>query len=224
MSAFDQQSLSPPGEEPSASNRDAYHTRTMSPLVYELFVLGELMDQPLYGSLLHEIAQRILGPWRPLSWGILSPLIRRLEQEGLITSVVEQRQEGVPRSGRGQPPRIYAITPTGRERFLTLMLTPSTYSRETREVFVIKLSKSPFLTPAQQLSVLAWYRGYLTELRSSHQGEQSELLHAAYIDEKERPGILQAIDFQLHTVDAELSWLDGLMATLQEAKEQQTQG
>ncbi len=194
MPDFDQQRPSSSGEKLLASDQSTYHTRTMSPQVYELFVLGELMVQPVYGSILHVIAQRILGPWRPLSWGMLSPLIRRLEQEELIASVVEQRREGVPRSGRGQPPRIYSITPAGRERFLALMLTPSTYSRETREVFVIKLSKSQFLTLAQQMNVLAWYRGYLTDLHSYHQSEQSELLHAAYI-----------------------------LPTLQEAKEQHTQ-
>jgi DNA-binding PadR family transcriptional regulator len=220
----DQPHASSPGEKTLTAKQEPYQARPMSPLIYELFVLGELMVQPLYGSLLHEIAQRILGPWRPLSWGILSPLMRRLEQEGLITSVVEQRQESVARSGRGQPPRIYSITPMGQERFLTLMLIPSPYSRETREVFVIKLSKSPFLTPAQQLSVLAWYRGYLTDICSHHQSERSELLHAAYIGEKERPGILQAIDYQLHTVNADLSWLDSLMARLQETEREQTQG
>jgi DNA-binding PadR family transcriptional regulator len=223
MPDFDQPRLSSPGEKPFASDQSTYHTRTISAQVYELFALGELMVQPVYGSILHVIAQRILGPWRPLSWGMLSPLLRRLEQEGLITSAIEQRQEGVPRSGRGQPPHIYSITPAGRERFLALMLTPSTYSRETREVFVIKLSKSQFLTPAQQMGVLAWYRGYLTDLSASHQSEQQELLHAAYILEEERPGILRAIDFQFHTLDAELSWLNSLRTTLQEAKEQPTQ-
>ena len=218
MPDVDQQHTSSPREKPLTAKHEAHQMRTMSPLVYELFVLGELMDQPLYGSLLHEIAQRILGPWRPLSWGILSPLLRRLEQEGLITSVIEQRQEGVLRETRGQPPRTYAITPTGQARFLALMLTPSPYSRETREVFVIKLSKSSFLTLAQQVSILAWYRGYLTELRSCHGSEQLELLHAGYIGEKERPGILQAVDFQLHAVDAELSWIESLMTRLQETE------
>lgn len=43
--------------------------------VYELFVLGELMTGPHYGYKLHEIIQRILGPFQRLSWGTLYPLI-----------------------------------------------------------------------------------------------------------------------------------------------------
>ena len=64
-------------------------------------------------------------------------------------SVIEQRRPGLPPAGRGQPPRSYAITPAGRERFLSLLLTPGAYSRDTPEEFVIKLTKFQFLTPAQ---------------------------------------------------------------------------
>src|SRR5437667_6513102 len=104
--------------DPSSNERRPL-TRGMRPLLYELFVLGELMVQPMSGSFLHETARRILGPFRPLSWGIISPLLRRLEQQGLVTSVIEQRRPGLPPAGRGQPPRSYAITPAGRERFLS---------------------------------------------------------------------------------------------------------
>ncbi len=102
----------------------------MRPLISELFVLGELMVQPRYASFLHETARRILGPFRPLSWGTISPLIRRLQQQGLAACVIQQPQAGETVRGRGQPPRNYAITPAGRERFLSLLLTPSAYSRD----------------------------------------------------------------------------------------------
>jgi hypothetical protein len=47
------------------------YARGVNPLVYELFVLGELAVQTLHGYLLREIASHILGPLSPLSWGIL---------------------------------------------------------------------------------------------------------------------------------------------------------
>ncbi len=106
----------------SSSKQGRPLTRGLRPLIYELFVLGELMVQPMYDSFLHETARRILGPFHPLSWGIISPLIRRLEQQGLVTSVAEKRRGGWSPLGRGQPPRIYAITPAGHhiERPLNL--------------------------------------------------------------------------------------------------------
>jgi DNA-binding PadR family transcriptional regulator len=187
-------------------------TRGLRPLIYELFVLGELMVQPMYGSFLHETARRILGPFRPLSWGIISPLIRRLEQQGLVTSVIKQQRIGLPPQGRGQPPRIYEITPAGRERFLSLLLTPSAYSRDTPEEFVIKLTKFQFLTPSQRRAVLIWYRGYQDTLRTSYQAARDYVLHNPEITDGERAWIMHSIDYRLHRAQAELSWLDQRIA------------
>jgi hypothetical protein len=47
-------------EQTPAPIERSHQTRAMSPLVYELFRLGELMVEPMYSALLHEIAQRIL--------------------------------------------------------------------------------------------------------------------------------------------------------------------
>ena len=199
-------------ETGTSSNQGRPLTRGMRPLLYELFVLGELMVQPMYGSFLHETARRILGPFRPLSWGIISPLIRRLEQEGLVTSVIEQRRVGLPPLGRGQPPRVYEITPTGRERFLTLLLTSSAYSRDTPEEFVIKLTKFQFLTPSQRRAVFVWYRGYQDTLRTSYQEALDYVLHNPEITDGERAWIRHSIDYRLHRVQAELSWLDQRIA------------
>src|SRR5258708_23647525 len=105
MSSDDPQTnASGPLEEPAPSKQGRPLTRGMRPLIYELFVLGELLVQPMSGSFLHETARRILGPFRPLSWGIISPLLRRLEQQWLVTSVIAPRRPSPP-PGRGQPPR-----------------------------------------------------------------------------------------------------------------------
>jgi len=184
----------------------------MRPVIYELFVLGELMVQPMYGSFLHETASRILGPFRPLSWGIISPLIRRLEQQGLTTFLIAQHPAGEPARRRGQPRRTYAITPAGRQRFLSLMLTPGEYSQDTPEEFVIKLTKFQFLTPAQRRSVLLWYRGYQDRLYTAYQEGLDYVLHNPEITEAERAWIRYSIDYRLHLVQAERFWLDQQIA------------
>ncbi len=206
-----------PPEEQASSNQRRLLTRGMRPLIYELFVLGELMVQPMSGSFLHETARRILGPFRPLSWGIISPLLHRLEQQGLVTSVIEQRRAGLPPAGRGQPPHSYTITPAGRERFLSLLLTPSAYSRDTPEEFVIKLTKFQFLTPAQRVTALEWYRGYQDSLLRSYQEGLDYVLHNPEITEGERVWIKHSIDYRLHRAQAECSWLDQQIAGEQDA-------
>src|SRR5581483_324061 len=108
--------------------------------VYELFVLSELMMGPHHGYRLPIIMQRILGPFHRLSWGTLYPLIRRLEQQGLIRSESEQRSvEHV--SERGQPRKVYYLTEAGRTRFFSLMLDPGDYTSDYPDLFTMKLSK-----------------------------------------------------------------------------------
>jgi DNA-binding PadR family transcriptional regulator len=194
------------------------YARGVNPLVHELFVLGELAVQPLYGYLLREIANHILGPLSPLSWGILYPLINRLERDGLTTSVLEQQPKGFPRKERGQPRRIYSITPAGQERFMTLMLTDTEYSRDTPKLFIIKLTKFQFLTSAQRLNVLHWYRGFLEQMRSYYQTAPQGMLSNPEVNDTERVWILKSIDYQLHRFDAELAWLGNRIAEEESAR------
>src|SRR5260221_14647378 len=56
--------------------------------IYELYVLGELMEQPVHGYLPPQILSHILGPYRPMSWGGLYPPIHRLWQEGAFLPLV----------------------------------------------------------------------------------------------------------------------------------------
>ncbi len=205
-----------PGEDCRAPRR-----RGSNP-IYELFVLGELMVQPMYGYWLHEVVNHVLGPFHQLSWGTLYPLIRRLEQEGLATSETEHKHGHFSHAAReqAQARRVYRITEAGRERFFALMLDPGEYSNACPDLFTIKLTKFGFLTPEQRLLVLHQYRDYLSYLRGYWQGGQSEFSDAskeAAISESELPFILQLFDYHQHNLSAEISWLDEQITRLSEA-------
>jgi DNA-binding PadR family transcriptional regulator len=176
------------------------------------------MMGPQHGYKLPVIMQRILGPFHRLSWGTLYPLIRRLEQQGLITSESEQKATShVPE--RGQPRKIYAPSEAGRTRFFALMLDPGEYTPDYPDLFAIKLSKFSLLTATQQLLVLQQYREYLHVLRDHyHTGSRRVLTHPDIGDE-ERPYILQIADHHIHRCDAELAWLDNRIASLTTEKE-----
>jgi DNA-binding PadR family transcriptional regulator len=173
----------------------------------------------MYGYWLHEVVNHVLGPFHQLSWGTLYPLIRRLEQGGFATSETEQKH-GLFQHGtrtQAQARRVYRITEAGRARFFALMLDPGEYCNVYPDLFAIKLTRFGFLTPEQRLLVLHQYRGYLSHLRSYWQSGQSEFSDASMekaISENELPFILQLFDHHLHTLDAEISWLDGQIASL----------
>lgn len=182
--------------------------------VYELFVLGELMVQPLHGYMLHEIVNMILGPFHRLSWGTLYPLIRRLEQEGFITSQVQKRRAGVLQTERGPSRKVYTLTETGRARFFSLMLDPGDYNSDYPNLFAMKFTKLGYLTPAQRLAVLEHYRTFLLTLRDHYRTVGSQVVHNPEITEIERPYILRLIEDRVGTLEQELAWLDSQMTEM----------
>jgi len=193
-------------ETPTSSSRTA-GGRQPNP-VYELFVLGELMVQPLYGYVLHEIVNMILGPFHRLSWGTIYPLFRRLEQEGFITSEVQKQREGFLQAERGPTRKVYRLTETGRARFFVLMLDPGDYNPDYRNLFAMKFSKFGYLTPVQRLAVLEHYRTFLLALRDHYRTVGHQVLHNPEIIEIERPYIGRLVEDRVGTLEQELTWLD----------------
>ncbi len=185
--------------------------------VYELFVLGELMTGPHYGYKLHEIIQRILGPFQRLSWGTLYPLIRRLEQQELLVS--EVAPASFVTEERGPQRKAYRITDAGQERFLALMLNPGEYTRDYPDVFAVKLSKFSLLSSAQQLVILQQYRDYLSILNDYYATGMDRLKANPAIDEQELPYLLQIPEYHIVRYSAELAWIDRKIADLPEEKE-----
>src|SRR5258707_5174144 len=140
-------------------NKSGSVTARKAPM-YELVVLGELMDGPHYGYLLRDILGRLLGPFRQMSWGVLYPLIRQLEREGLIVPD-EKIEAGRSKSIKGnQQRKQYRITEAGQRRFLALMLKTGDYTADYPELFLIKLNNLDHLTREQQLTLLWHYRQY----------------------------------------------------------------
>jgi DNA-binding PadR family transcriptional regulator len=181
-------------------------------VIYELFILGELMDGPHYGYLLRDILGRLLGPFRNISWGVLYPLIRQLEQEGLI-ALEESGQEK--RTPGGKQSKAYNITDAGRGRFLALMLDKGEFTADYPELFVVKLNNLSHLTRPQQLTVLQRYQEYLEiEKMTLLQGQQKILERVIGVPEDQQPHVMEVIDFRVNKVQAQLDWLHRKIASM----------
>jgi DNA-binding PadR family transcriptional regulator len=186
-------------------------------LIYELFVLGELLDGPRHGYQLREILGRLLGPFRQISWGMLYPLIHELEREGLVTSRIEPSAvEGASRRGGGKPRRPYVITAEGRERFEQLMNQQGDYHADHRELFIVKLNNFDYLSTEQQVSVLWQYRQSLQVEDLFLCGGRQQLLANPSISEGHRDHILRIIDFRLTGVRSEMRWIDEQIEELEQ--------
>ena len=124
--------------------------------MYELLVLSLLMHWPLYAYLIAEIANHILGPWEHISRGTLSSLLTKLEQNGLIAPADPAQ---VPFSTI-HPSRVFALTPTGRERFYQLMMDTTSNQGTYQRLFRIKALHLEYVSPEDRLSLVDHYLSY----------------------------------------------------------------
>lgn len=179
--------------------------------MYELYVLGELMVEPMHGYLLPQILSSIIGPYRKMSWGALYPLIHRLEEDGLIEPVEREDRLGT------RQRKAYVITEAGRARFHQLMAERGEYDADYRDLFTIKVSKFSYVDRLTQLDILRHYRGYVEELREHIESHLRNAVANPYISEAERPGILRAVKHRMQLVRADMQWVEHEITATEDA-------
>jgi DNA-binding PadR family transcriptional regulator len=204
----------------STAETSAGATRKAS--IYELFVLGELMDGPHHGYLLRDILGRLLGPFRHISWGVLYPLIRQLEREGLIVPFEEDGNEQGEGGAGSKQRKQYRITEAGRERFGHMMLERGDYHADYPELFLVKLNNLDHLTSQEQLEVLGHYQEYLRTEETYLEGGRRRIIEGKLVvPQGQQPHVLEIISFRLSRVEGQIDWIEQKIARM-ESKEEAT--
>lgn len=176
--------------------------------LYELFVLGKLMDRPMHGYLLHHILSKIIGPTRQVSWGVLYPLIQRLEKENLIQM-----------SGKDGNRKIYSVTEAGAEQFVRLMEEKTLYNSDAKDYFDIKFVNLHHVSKEQQEQIYEDYRQYLAFLQEHCDNGMNFVQGNPVYSEKERKSIKRTLHHRAHFISSEISWLEDQLRELQKEKE-----
>lgn len=179
--------------------------------VYELIVLGELSDGPHHGYLLREIIGQVLGRFRQVSWGVLYPLLHRLETEHLIAP---EARAGPEAGSKGGPRRRYRITPSGRVRHLELMLELGAYTAHHAELFQAKLGYFDRVGLEQQAAILMHHLAYLQRDDDHLRASREQVLGNARIPQRERQRIAWVIGYRLERVRAEVIWVERALREL----------
>ncbi|MFB6277722.1 MAG: PadR family transcriptional regulator [Halothece sp.] len=98
----------------------------------ELATLGLLQKEPLHGYRLKQQLELFISGCISVNYGAIYPLLKRLEQQGMLTLSVSEGETGGKR-------KIYAITEKGRARFQEKMLEhPKESWVKARSRFMIK--------------------------------------------------------------------------------------
>ncbi|HAT55140.1 MAG TPA: PadR family transcriptional regulator, partial [Lactobacillus sp.] len=118
-------------------------------MMNELYILGELMENPKTAYRLRQSMQVSLGRHRKVSFGVIYPLFERLEKAGYITLT--------PQNDDKRSTKIAAITAAGNERFLQLMHEPVPEGAHTDDIYQIKLDAMQHLPMDEQQGLLDQY-------------------------------------------------------------------
>ena len=111
-------------------------------------ILGFLVDRPMHGYALKRAMSPALPPRQRLNDGILYPLLRRMEDEGLVRKKVE-------RTSGARERHVYHATANGRRAFAYWLSSAADESDEVAydfllgHPFLIKCLFFGSLTPAQ---------------------------------------------------------------------------
>ncbi|MEO3733462.1 PadR family transcriptional regulator [Lactiplantibacillus plantarum] len=169
--------------------------------MYELFILGQLMDHPMTGYQLRKALVNVVGSELTISFGALYPLLDKLAAAEELTLAFKQ-------TTNKRPQKLATITAAGRTQFWQLVMTPVALNKQTQLTFQIKLNFLHLLSCDQQQVILLDFqqfaRGQVARLTAQHKRVMTNThMLAADIQDALMVNELQRIRAQ-----AQLDWLE----------------
>ncbi len=176
--------------------------------MYELIVLSLLMRSPFHGYLIVKITNDMIGPWAKISSGTLYPLLTRMEQAGLISTV---KSEGSAVPGERQS-RTFIITDEGRKRFHQVMLDMSSNLGDYQNIFRYKIGFIDLLQQQERLLLFNHYINYCQTSILHLQTEMASLAHelSNHTNQHFLENVLGVMKHMEAQTQSELAWARGL--------------
>ncbi|OOM72032.1 PadR family transcriptional regulator [Clostridium sp. BL-8] len=162
----------------------------------ELFILGELMEEPQSGYDLRNALQVSLGRHRKVSYGVIYPLLEKLEKDGFveITTV----------GSDGKNKKITTITEKGKKRFFELMKMPVPNGAHNADIYSIKLDVMQHLTLDEQMELL---NQFYQEQKDIIEDAQDKLQKLAKKNSKDHWYASKKIELRLQQANVAIEWI-----------------
>ncbi len=166
-----------------------------SPLTIELALLGFLRQRPMHAYEMHQTLMQAeaLGLVWHLKQSQLYALIARLEDEGYLTSTIEQQDTRPPRKS-------LRLTDVGMAAFAQWLVTPVGHGRDFRLEFLAKLFFASH-EGAETLGALIDRQRHACEEMITSLGMRVDAMGA------ERPYDRLVLQFRVGQLEATLHWL-----------------
>lgn len=176
--------------------------------MYELLILSALMVHDRTGYKLCKILEGSLEPRRPISNGVMYPLLHQLEKAGYITletKAINRRKQ-----------KLAKITAAGVDRFENLMHTPIALDAKRESNFQFKLRALGHEPVGFQRTVLNAYREANHADITVYMRVIAQLQGRAATAERQRDAgwALRTLQLQVAVAQTRLNWVDAQLQVL----------
>jgi DNA-binding PadR family transcriptional regulator len=173
----------------------------------ELAILGLVHERERYGYEIEAvIEERGMREWTAIGFSSIYYLLKKLEQEGLIRSRLEE-------GGRGAARKVYQVTEQGRGQLRAETLVRLSEARPAPSPFLLGIANAPGL-PLEE--VITAVEGHRQELM----GRMGRVNTAWIRQGKGRlsPLVEALFDYSIAMLRAEDAWVGDLLAKLRQAE------
>jgi len=178
--------------------------------MYELFILGQLMDRPMTGYQLRKALVSVVGQELTISFGALYPLLDRLAAADELTLAFKP-------TPNKRPQKVATLTTAGRRHFWTLVLAPVALNKQTQLTFQIKLNFLHLLTIDQQLAVLTDFKTFIQGQLQRLTDQQARLQHNIHMVVADIADALLVNELQQVRAQAQLNWVNAVIQAKKES-------
>jgi len=173
--------------------------------MYDLYILGQLLFTDRSAYKLRFVLENVLGDNRKVSFGVLYPLLEKMEAAGTIVMTDDLDFRGKKK---------LRVTQVGRDRFYTLMREPVKKNAHMNDVYLFKLSSLSLVDRTLAQEIIDAFR---IEKQTQHDKHSEHVvqLKAYHSDAPFLKSAMQTNQLQIDLADTYLTYLDKIESELQ---------
>ncbi|PMD67940.1 PadR family transcriptional regulator [Companilactobacillus nuruki] len=172
--------------------------------MYELFILGQLMDHSMTGYALRKAFTSIAGDDQAISFGTLYPLLDKLAQAKEISLSFKETENK-------RPQKLATITDKGKKEFMNLASELVTINKQTQLTFLMKIQFLHLFDQNLQIKILNDFKNFSQGKLDRLKEIKYEIKNNTHMTQEDINDALLVKQLQISRAQTQLKWVVELL-------------
>jgi DNA-binding PadR family transcriptional regulator len=180
--------------------------------MYELLILGSLMQRDMSGYKLRIILQNSMIPRRPISNSVIYPVLKKLAEQQYIELYDEKESEHSGKMAR--------ITEAGAAYLKELMLQPVEMTAKRESIYRCKLRAVAVVSKPEQIQILQAYQHDVADDLDTYQEVMDHLTYLLTVNENKKDFLkwsIKNLELAIKLTSTTLEWLQAEITEIEES-------